>query len=138
MRVVFAYENSKKLQHEAVATQIVTRLRDHLELPERIEIHFVSLTGRVYGGVDNRFYHRIAINDALSLPEMFIILVHELIHVSQRHTGEFVVTSANQYYWQGRLITDQDPETLSHQEYENLPWEADVRARLPNLIKVIL
>lgn len=132
-------DNIQKQEYEAVATQVINRMRNLTQLPDQIEIHFMKLEPRMYGGVDKRSYHRIAINKTLSIKEMIQILVHELIHVSQRHTGQFSIING-WYYWNGKPVTNRDPETLPIHEYNNLPWEADVAAKqqiyLNNVLKI--
>jgi hypothetical protein len=58
---------------------------------------------------------------------MPIILVHELIHVHQKHKGILKIDAKNNCYWHGILQTNKLPEQMTYQEYENLPWEVDVR-----------
>lgn len=127
--VEFFYKDGKKRQDfEAVADQVIMRMARLTQLPERIQLHFLPLDHRTYGGVDQRYHNRIAINSSLSLKEFIYILIHELIHVSQRETGRYTIQNG-WHYWNGKPITNRDPETLPHREYAQLPWEMDVASK---------
>jgi len=139
MNITFNYINCQPLlEHELVARRVIEQAHEHLKLPPDINIVFKNFGARVYGGVDLRDYRRIGLNTTLPLREMVDILIHELIHVEQRHRGVFNISSDGWYYWNGRPITNRDPELLPVDEYKNLPWETDVSARLRGLRESIL
>ena len=138
MKVRFIYQGSVWLpDQEKVAINLCLRVSKILDLPGEIEIEFVKLPPSVYGEtlLYGRFKNRFRINDCLSPKEIIKPIVHELIHINQVHTGRLKAMRDGTYIWEGRQYKNTDPNTLTPEQYQNLPWEQDVSN---NVDKVML
>ena len=120
---------------EYIIEKIVTRAASFLKLPDSLQFHFEPMKPEVWGGVDLKNYTKIGLNSSLSLSGIPIIVLHELIHVEQRHLGHLSISKDGWYSWHNIKFTNQLPENMDENQYKNLPWELDVVERLPNLIK---
>ena len=139
MHVSFFYQPNLNLKHyEAVITAICNRAELFLELPSTLDVHLYRLNPSTYGGIDHHKLNSIVLSTDLQLKSIPMILVHELIHVSQRHTNMLRIYNDGSYVWMGKFYTRTSPELLPKDEYLNLPWELDVNDRLPLLLKKIL
>lgn len=108
-----------------------------IPLPFIIEIEFLNINENTWGGthLNWKYKNKIVLNNILSLQEIPIVLIHELIHISQLHSGMLVVDRNNKVYWQGRHY---EFVGLSYSEYQNLPWELDVSYRLKKILELSL
>ena len=133
----YFYQNNKRnVQIETIITKLVDNVSKHIELPDTLEFCIYKFDENVYGGIDKHIPHRIGLNSSLSLEEIPQILVHELLHVHQRHTGSLAIRNST-YYWLG--IPYHNTETnLSYQEYKSTPWEIDVENRAEKLLTLAL
>ncbi len=128
MNVLFHYNKTNpRKECEVLITELTKAVSKVIELPQIIEVCLYPLANNVHGGIDRVRVNRIGINYNLLLQDMPIILVHELIHVHQKHKGILKIDHTNKCYWHGIFQTDKLPEQMTYQEYENLPWEVDVR-----------
>lgn len=133
----FIYENDDyKLSRENVVTNICEAVSTFLDLPVEIHIRFANLGPSVYGNtaLDHRFKNRISINTALSDEEIVQILVHELIHLYQIHTGMLSVTRSGSYIWKNRSYKVDSYSSGDYKHYSQLPWELDVSQKEPQLL----
>jgi hypothetical protein len=129
---------SPDVQREQVARHVCIKLQEHLDLPEIIEIQFVHLGPSTYGEtiVDTRYPNRIRINLDLSLTEIVIPIVHELIHLEQIKQGRLSNTRFGDILWEGKKYSMD--KNMAYREYMKLPWEMDVSVRQPKLLSKIL
>lgn len=129
--VRFFYQDNKSLhQHEIIIRNFTEAVSKVISLPPLIEVCLYDLGKNVYGGIDMHRINRVGINTSVPLEQIPKVLTHELIHVSQKHTGILKIKRDGSSYWHGILITKQMPEDMPYEEYENLPWELDVKYRL--------
>lgn len=138
-QVRYIYAGSVHLpQWEIVITQLCSGARSVLSLPDTIEIVFDDLGPAVYGDtkIDGRTRNRITVNTSLQLRDLPPIIVHELIHLHQCHTGRLRGDGHGGVLWGNRRYTDID--ALSWEEYCRLPWEADVLATHDRILNAIL
>lgn len=122
-------------QKEKVATYVCNQLREHLDLPETIEIEFVQLGPSNYGEtiVDYRYPNRMRINLDLSLNDIVIPLVHELIHLEQIKQGRLTNNRFGDIIWENK--TYKVPKNQSYNDYLDQPWEQDVSNKQQNVLK---
>ena len=116
------------VSRELTITKIVDSVKRYLQLPNDLVINIANLGDAVYGNtsLDHRFKNRITINNNLQESGIIEVLVHELIHVNQVHTGQLSVTRTGSYIWRGRSYKVENYSTSDHRQYAQLPWEKDV------------
>ena len=86
MEVKFYYQNkTHKPQLESLIRNFSSVIEQVIELPTSIEVCLYDLGHSVYGGIDMHVLNRLGINYNLTVQEVPLILIHELIHVSQKH-----------------------------------------------------
>lgn len=139
MLVKFYYQgNKQQITHTLVRENMIKSLSHALSelipLPETIEVCIYPLPDNVYGGLDKHTPHRLGLNNNLPLEKIPEIVVHELIHASQRHTKMLEIKNNGTYYWRGIPYHNTMPEDLEYNDYKNSPWELDVTERLDNLL----
>lgn len=123
-KVRFIYEGDDyEIKREIVSTKVCEFLRNHLDLPDEIQIVFAKLPPSDYGTtiVNPRFKNRIKINNILTYKEIPQVLVHELIHLQQIKLGQLSNTSNGLFIWNKRAYN-----ILESTDYDSLPWEQDV------------
>ncbi len=133
----FIYENDDyKLSRETVVSKVCNIVSTFLDLPIEIQIRFANLGPSVYGNtaLDNRFKNRISINTSLTDEEIVEILVHELIHLYQIHTGLLSVTRSGSYIWKKRSYKVDSYSSGDYKHYSQLPWELDVEQKQQPLL----
>lgn len=139
MEVKFYYKNNNyEKDNEVVLTSLAIAVSQIIELPETVEVCLYPLEDNVYGGIDINRINRIGLNINLSLESQLKILVHELIHVSQKHLGMLRIKPNGMCYWHGIPYTKKPPEEMTHEEYTNLPWELDVQHRQSKVLQQAL
>jgi len=126
------------LSREIIITKLCEAASDIIELPDELIIRIAWLGESVYGNtaVEYRFKNRISINSILSLAEIPIVLIHELIHASQIHTGLLSVSRRGAYIW--NKVRYNVPESLNMEQYMQLPWEADVAEKQQKILEETL
>ena len=136
MKVNYFYQNNKSKVHEVMIDSLATALSELIELPDTIEVCLYKLDENVYGGIDKYTPNRLGLNSNLTLEDIPKILVHELIHVHQRHTGKLAIKNST-YYWLGIPYHNTETE-ISYEEYRNTPWEVDVQNHVDKLLTKVL
>lgn len=127
--------------HDSSKEQLVVRIcleiSKILALPEIVEVQFQKFDNGIWGGthLDWKIKNRISLSCDLSIHEIPIVLVHELIHVYQINSGILRVDKNNQVYWQGIIY---NTNNLSYNEYQQLPWERDVSYRLKKILETVI
>ena len=130
IKITFMYTGSDYYSGREVVVQKLTEaVASVIPLPTEIQIRFANLGQSLYGttSLEYCFRNRISINTGLSIAEIPLVLVHELIHLSQSHTGILKVNRQGHYFWHG-IQYDQ-----TGIDYAKLPWEVDVYARLESV-----
>jgi hypothetical protein len=126
MHVTYFYNKNKPdYKHESIITPITKAVSKIIELPPAIEVCLYDLGKSTYGGIDLYRVNRIGMNYTLPYDGVPIILVHELIHVHQKHKGYLKITPRGHCYWHGVLFSQKLSEEMSYEDYMNLPWEID-------------
>ena len=122
-------DNDYYLGREIVCRNLTVAVATVISLPGEIQIRFSNLGKSVYGttALDYRFRNRVSINTELTVQELPGVLVHELIHLHQSHTGMLRTTRDGKYYWNNRNISV--PIDMTHEQYMRLPWEIDVEEK---------
>lgn len=107
-------------------------------LPDNIEIQFENMGDSVYGMtmLDPRFPNRIRLNQDLTIEEIILPLTHELLHLHQIFTNKLQTRSGGRILWDGQIYKV-DMMKLSHEDYQNLPWEIDVTINQKKLLEFI-
>lgn len=136
MDIKFFYkDNHHSYKREYIISALANALETLIDLPTSIEVCLYNLGENVYGGIDSVRTNRVCINYDLPLEIVPKIFTHELIHVHQKHIGLLKIKRDGVCSWRGVQYTNKSPESLSYQEYQNLPWERDVSDRLPMLLQ---
>ena len=139
MEVKFYYQNTHyQKDNEVALTSLAIAVSQIIELPETVEVCLYPLQDNVYGGIDINRVNRIGLNINLSIESQLKILVHELIHVSQKHLGMLKIKPNGMCYWHGIPYTKKPPEEMTHEEYTNLPWELDAYHRQSKVLQQAL
>jgi hypothetical protein len=134
IEISFYYQNTPKSPvHEVMIQSLVNALDSLIELPKKLQVCLYPFLDNVYGGIDKNVTNRFGININLSLEQLPKIVVHELIHIHQRHVGLLSIKQGH-YYWRGIPYSNKMPEEMSYQEYKNCPWEIDVDDRVDKLL----
>ncbi len=125
-------------QKEKVARYVCTRLRDYLDLPDVIEIEFIQLGPSNYGEtvIDFRYPNRMRINLDLSLNDIVIPLVHELLHLEQVCQGRLTNNRFGDILWENTVYKVK--KSMPYRDYLALPWEEDVAKKQQKVLKILL
>jgi hypothetical protein len=129
----FSYPGDDQAEwREIVCRTLTEAVSTVLPLPKEIVIRVANLGAGTYGSaaLEFRFRNRISVSTLLSAEEIPEVIVHELIHLNQIHTGMLRSSRVGTYYWNDRLI-EATP-------YEQLPWEVDVAARQQQVLQEAL
>jgi hypothetical protein len=139
MNVIIHYDKCvPKKDYEVIITSFANAVSKVIELPKIVEVCLYPLAPNVHGGIDGVRVNRIGLNYNLLLQDIPLILTHELIHVHQKHKGVLKIDGKNNCYWYGILQTNKLPEQMTYEEYQNLPWEVDVRNKQTEVFKKAL
>lgn len=134
IEIVFYYQNSQKSPvHEQMIKSLANALDSFIELPKKLQVCLYPFLDNVYGGIDKNVTNRFGVNINLSLEQLPKIVVHELIHIHQRHVGLLMIKQGH-YYWRNIPYSNKLPEEMSYQEYKSCPWETDVDNRVDKLL----
>jgi hypothetical protein len=134
VNVRYFYQNTKTDKvREVMIDKLTNTVSELIELPQIIDVCLYKLDENVYGGIDQYVMNRLGLNNSLTLEELPQILVHELIHVHQRHTKQLEIKN-NTYYWRGIPYHNVDTE-LTFEKYKNTPWEIDVQNRQTKVLE---
>ena len=123
---------------EAKIRLIVAKVADLIELPSSIEILIKELPGHLYGQLDLMSINRITLNSILTLDELMEVLVHELIHVHQKHKGYLKQAGSDIVFWKNKFYEKPkniETNVIKHQTY---PWEIDVAEKLQTIYPLIV
>lgn len=128
-KINYSYQsNDYYVAREVICTNLTEAVSTIITLPSEIQIRFASLGQSVYGStaLEYRFRNRVSLNNTLTVSELPEVLVHELIHLHQSHTGVLRTTRDGKHFWNDKYYTVTE---LVYEEYLKLPWEEDVEKR---------
>lgn len=114
-------------EQQKLVTYVINQLYSILSLPDYIEVEFKSMDLPSYGETQVAFQRakkKIILNSDLSAKELFYPTIHELVHVSQIHTGKLSASRTGVFVWEDKTYPI-DPATISYKEYQQLPWELE-------------
>lgn len=94
------------------------------------------MENHIYGGIDIVHANRFGINSSLPESNIPATVVHELIHVEQKHRGLLKIQRNGVYFWYN-IPYKVDLDTMTYEQYRSQPWEHDVEVRLPALLKML-
>ena len=115
------------LYQRKVVVSIINNISTLIPLPDYIVVEFKSMGLSSYGEttVDyQRARKKIVLNQDLTAKELFYPTIHELVHVSQIHTGRLAVSRTGVFVWENKTY-QVDPTEMSYEDYQKLPWELD-------------
>lgn len=123
---------------EKIIRKVCSIVVNKLKLPD-ITIVLKRLEPSVYAqtNLQHNNPYRIVLNSDLSITDIIMPLVHELIHCNQIYTGK-LIGKKGVYIWQGIEYKNQNQLGQTYSDYQNLPWELDVSDRLPKLLEFVL
>lgn len=133
-------ENLYSLQKEQIVTTIYQKLYNLIPLPENIVIEFRCMGRSSYGETlldPRKSINRIMLNVDLDVKSLFYPTIHELVHVSQMHTGKLAMSRTGVYVWENKTYPV-DPVKMPYREYQKLPWEVDAHEQQMILGKKLL
>ena len=124
---------------EIICRKLTEATSTVIQLPREIIIHVANLGPSTYGSaaVEFRFRNKVSISNVLSANEIPIVLVHELIHLNQIHTGILRSSRHGTYYWNNKPYYT-DVNILTFEQHQQLPWEVDVSNRHSTVLKEAL
>lgn len=124
---------------EKIIRKVCNILLNKLKLPTKVTIVLKKLEPSVYAetNLQHSNQYKIVINSDLPIRNTIEPLVHELIHLNQIYTGK-LVGKKDCYIWQGIEYKSQNGSSETYVDYQNMPWELDVRQRLPKLLEFVL
>jgi hypothetical protein len=139
VKVLFPKNSQPDIAKATIAERLCQAASLYVRLPDYIEVHFANLGPNTYGEATLRpgINRVLTINVALTVKEMIHPIIHELIHLSQMHEGKLSVSRTGVYVWEGKTFKV-DTNTISYEEYMQLPWEQDVSLRQKRLLAQII
>ena len=136
----FIYSGSFKppKTYENFINKVILIVKKLYVLPDTIEIQFLNMDKNVYGMtmLDPRFPNRIKLNENLSLDELVLPLVHELMHLHQIYTNKLKSRKGGIIIWENQVYKI-DTLNMLFDDYQNLPWEVDANQNMQNLLNLI-
>lgn len=136
----FIYSGSLKppIIYEKFIDKVILIVKNLYVLPDCIEIQFIDIGDNVYGMtmLDPRFPNRIRLNQNLTIDEIVLPLVHELIHLHQIYTNKLKSRKGGLIIWENQVYKV-DMLNMFFDEYHNLPWEVDATQKTQNLLDLI-
>jgi len=132
--IKFIYSGDKFDRNRELVVENVFRIVSGIiEIPDSIEVEFRLLSQSVYGEtlLDKRYKNRIRLHEGLSVKEVIIPLIHELLHLNQTYTGKLSGRRDGSFLWNSKVYYA--PKTPTVPEWSKLPWEIDV-AEKENLV----
>jgi hypothetical protein len=103
-----------------------------LTLPEIRSLKIKSTKSKTLEGwadVSNG-HAKISINRGLKGAELFCVVSHEMVHISQLLSGRLVTAAPDYFIWNGKVtrLTDKKMSRITIKKYRELPWEAEAYA----------
>lgn len=128
LKVSKSFRNSQR----AIILAAVKNSMHDLNLPEIRSLKVKSTKSKTLEGwadVSNG-HAKISINRGLKGAELFCVVAHEMVHISQLLSGRLVTAAPDLFIWDGKVtrLTDKKMAKLSPRKYRELPWEAEAYA----------
>lgn len=128
LKVSKSFRNSQRMIILAAAKNSM----HDLNLPEIRSLKIKSTKSETLEGwadVSNG-HAEIHINRGLKGAELFCVVAHEMVHISQLLSGRLVTAAPDLFIWNGKVtrLTDKKMAKLSPKKYRQLPWEAEAYA----------
>ncbi len=123
-----------------VVVNIINKISTLIPMPDHIIVEFKSMGPSSYGETilnPESLHKRIVLNVDLDIKGIFHTTVHELIHVSQIHTGRLTTSRTGVFVWENKTYPV-DPLKMSYNDYKKLPWEVDAYEQQQVLAKKLL
>lgn len=133
-------ENLYSLPKEQLVTKIYQDVKRYLPLPENLEVEFRCMGPSSYGETildPRRLHKRIILNVDLDVKGLFHTTIHELIHISQMHTGRLTASRTGVFVWDNKTYPVY-PLKMSFNDYKQLPWELDAYEQQQVIAKKLL
>lgn len=123
----------------AVVSHICNSLFDKLLLPAKIHVIFKDMGLNTYGETffSSKNRNHIVLNSKLSLSDLFYPTIHELVHLSQIHTGKLSASRTGVFVWEHKTY-QVDPRKMSYSDYQKLPWEVEAHEQQYILGNILL
>lgn len=128
LKVSKSFRNSQRM---IILAAVKNSMHD-LNLPEIRSLKVKSTKSKTLEGwadVSNG-HAKISINRGLKGAELFCVVAHEMVHISQLLSGRLVTAAPDLFIWDGKVtrLTDKKMAKLSPRKYRELPWEAEAYA----------
>ena len=128
LKVSKSFRNSQR----AIILAAVKNSMHDLNLPEIRSLKVKSTKSKTLEGwadVSNG-HAKISINRGLKGAELFCVVAHEMVHISQLLSGRLVTAAPDLFIWDGKVtrLTDKKMAKLTPKKYRQLPWEAEAYA----------
>jgi len=128
LKVSKSFRNSQR----AIILAAVKNSMHDLNLPEIRTLKIKSTKSKTLEGwadVSNG-HAKISINRGLKGAELFCVVAHEMVHISQLLSGRLVTAAPDLFIWNGKVtrLTDKKMSRLTIKKYRELPWEAEAYA----------
>lgn len=128
MKISKSFRNSQR----AIILAAVKNSMHDLNLPELRSLKIKSTKSKTLEGwadVSNG-HAKISVNRGLKGAELFCVVAHEMVHISQLLSGRLVTAAPNLFIWDGKVtrLTDKKMAKISPRKYRELPWEAEAYA----------
>lgn len=122
-----------------LVNHIITEVAKLIPLPDNIKIEIKEMDPSSYGEtvLSPIKKNSIILNSQLTTKELFYPTIHELVHVSQIHTGRLAMSRTGVYVWENKTYPV-DPIKMPYKEYQKLPWERDAHEQQIILGKKLL
>lgn len=128
MKISKAFRNSQI----KIIKAAVNNSRHDLNLPDMRSLKIKSTKSKTLEGwADVSNGHAvISINRRLKGAELFCVVAHEMVHISQLLSGRLVTAYPNLFIWNGKVtrLTDEKMAKMTPKKYRELPWEAEAYA----------
>lgn len=108
-----------------------------ISLPNAVEIIVRTVDKSIHGFLDVNAINKIHISNELLLQDIPIVLVHELIHLHQKHVGDLQGAGHHAIFWKNKAYTKPNYKNMSLREYNSYPWEADVAKKQQEILDQI-
>lgn len=124
--------------YEKFINKVILLVKNLYVLPDTVEIQFLNMGDSVYGMtmLDPRFPNRIKLNQNLTIDEITIPLMHELLHLHQIYTNRLKSRKGGIIIWENQVYK-LDMLNMPYDEYHNLPWELDANQKMQKLLNLI-
>ena len=128
MKISKAFRNSQI----KIIKAAVNNSRHDLNMPDMRSLKIKSTKSKTHEGwadVSNG-HAEIHINRNLKGAELFCVVAHEMVHISQLLSGRLVTAAPNLFIWNGKVtrLTDEKMAKMTPKKYRQLPWEAEAYA----------